>query len=456
MTDLETIQELSAAGCHQECLQACQNALQVNSEEAFAYKYAGKSLLALGQIEKAQQCLVKAHQLDGSDPEIVKDIGNTFNTIQNSQEAAKYYKLSLSINPNYPPALNNLGLIAKQQGCLPVAKQLIERARDLDPTFTISHINLSVIYQELGEPGQAIASLREAMKSEKTKEKAAIELAKMYYYLGNYRDGLKAICGIHNKAADNLRLSLSLCLDDKLEFNRCAEDLISKRWLNQRGVAAIDHANILYDQALDNGLGGSTIDSVIFQKINKQEFSDSFIDEILIRLSNGSIQSKYQGLLANGSQTSGNIFDIPEKPFQALRELLVQKIDNYNQTCDINTDKDFGANWKKNMYTLTGTAMTMDKGGNLRSHNHENQETSWITGTFYLQMPEREANSEAGAIEFSHRGPRYPEGASAFERRVIRPTARDLNIFSSSLFHRTLPFQSETQRICIAFEVTRN
>jgi hypothetical protein len=95
----------------------------------------------------------------------------------------------------------------------------------------------------------------------------------------------------------------------------------------------------------------------------------------------------------------------------------------------------------------------MDKGGSLKSHNHER---GWITGTFYLQMPEEGANTEEGAIEFSHQGPKYPEGASAFTRRVIRPKARDLNIFSSALFHRTLPFQSETQRICIAFDVTRN
>ena len=79
-----------------------------------------------------------------------------------------------------------------------------------------------------------------------------------------------------------------------------------------------------------------------------------------------------------------------------------------------------------------------------------------MTGTFYLQMPEEGASAEEGAIEFSNQGPRYPEGTSEFERRVIRPSARDLNIFSSALFHRTLPFHSETQRICIAFDVTRN
>lgn len=105
------------------------------------------------------------------------------------------------------------------------------------------------------------------------------------------------------------------------------------------------------------------------------------------------------------------------------------------------------------MYTLRGWAIIMSKGGSLKTHNHER---GWLTGTFYLQMPEEKSNPEEGAIEFSHQGPRYPTGNSEFGRKVIRPRARDLNIFSSSLFHKTLPFDSETQRICIAFDVTKN
>ena len=61
--DLATIQKLSAAGHHQECLQSCQNALQANPEEAYAYKYAGKSLLALGQFEKAQRLSLRSQRL---------------------------------------------------------------------------------------------------------------------------------------------------------------------------------------------------------------------------------------------------------------------------------------------------------------------------------------------------------------------------------------------------------
>ena len=268
--------------------------------------------------------------------------------------------------------------------------------------------------------------------------------------MDNYSDGIQAISGNHSKEAKNIRLSMYLCLNERLEFNKCANDLIHRSELNQQGVAAIDHANVLYNQKLDNGLGGSTLDSIFTQKINTNEFPDALIQEILTQLSSRSIQSRSQGLLKYGSQTSGNILDFVEKPFQQLKKLLIQKISEYNKSCDINADKYFEANWAKNLYSLRGWAIIMDKGGNLTSHNHE---TGWLSGTFYLQMPKEGENKEEGAIEFTHQGPRYPAGNSAFETRLIRPSTRDLNIFPSSLFHRTLPFQSEKQRICIAFDI---
>ncbi|KGG31072.1 MULTISPECIES: tetratricopeptide repeat protein [unclassified Prochlorococcus] len=72
--DQKTFQDLSSTGRHQECLKACQQLLQSEPENSSAWKYAGKSLLALGQFKKAKQCLTKAHQLDNKDPEIIKDI----------------------------------------------------------------------------------------------------------------------------------------------------------------------------------------------------------------------------------------------------------------------------------------------------------------------------------------------------------------------------------------------
>ena len=102
--DQHTAQELLSTGRHQECLQACQQLLQSEPENPLPWKYAGKSLLALGELEKAQQCLAKAHQLDTTDPETVKDIGNIFLNLGRTGDATKWYKKSLKININYAPA----------------------------------------------------------------------------------------------------------------------------------------------------------------------------------------------------------------------------------------------------------------------------------------------------------------------------------------------------------------
>ena len=99
--DEQTIQELSFTGRHQGCLQACEQLFQREPENPLPWKYAGKSLLALGQFEKAQQCLIKAHQLDTKDPETTENIGNIYLNLGHTEEATQWYKRSLQINNNY-------------------------------------------------------------------------------------------------------------------------------------------------------------------------------------------------------------------------------------------------------------------------------------------------------------------------------------------------------------------
>ena len=160
--DHALIQKLSTSGRHQKCYRRVGN---FSRKAAHCLEYAGKSLLALGHYEKAQ-CLAKAHQIDKNDPEIIKDIGNIFNSMQNTSEAVKFYKYALSIDPNYAPAMNNLGLIAKSKGDLVAAEILIKRAIDLDQLCCSYYINLGTIYQEIGSLDKALSSTLEALKLE--------------------------------------------------------------------------------------------------------------------------------------------------------------------------------------------------------------------------------------------------------------------------------------------------
>ena len=162
--DQQTIQELSSTGRHQECLQACQQLLQSEPKNSLPWKYAGKSLLALGQYEKAQQCLIKAHQLDTGDPEIAKEIGNSFLSLGDKDAAAQWYEKSLGINNNYAPAINNLANLKRQDGRNKEAINLFERAIQADSQLVNAYMGAAASSLALGNLDQAEAFAIQAIE----------------------------------------------------------------------------------------------------------------------------------------------------------------------------------------------------------------------------------------------------------------------------------------------------
>ena len=438
-------------GNHKQALASTLKSLELKPGNDIAYINLGAIYKELGMIDQALVATLKSLELNPNNPSSLINLGSIYQDLGDLDQALATTLKSLELQPDNPTALMNLGNIHRNLGNLDQALASTLKSLEFEPDST-TLLNLSNIHEELGNIHEARTCLIEAMKSEKSKEEATIKLARNYYLTGNYREGINTVRDTQNKEGGNLLLSLYLCMNEKIEFIRCAENLARKRWLNPQGIAAIDHANILYNENLDNGLSGrSTIDSIDVQQINKQEFPDALFNEILTKALDGSLQARSQGLLINGEQTSGNILDLPEKPFQALKKLLIEKIDKYNKSLGINSDSNFQDNLQKGLYQLRGWAIIMNKGGSLKSHNHE---AGWLTGTFYLQMPEDTSKTNEGAIEFCHQGPKYPPGKATFKKRIIRPKERDLNIFHSSLFHRTLAFQSEKKRVCIAFDVT--
>ena len=90
----------------------------------------------------------------------------------------------------------------------------------------------------------------------------------------------------------------------------------------------------------------------------------------------------------------------------------------------------------------------MQSGGHLSAHIHE---IGWISGAVYLAMPASDGN--AGAFEYGLHGDDYPMLGAQFAAKSVLPKVGDIILFPSSLFHRTIPFNSSNERICIAFDL---
>lgn len=102
-------------------------------------------------------------------------------------------------------------------------------------------------------------------------------------------------------------------------------------------------------------------------------------------------------------------------------------------------------------WCLRAWGTLINAGGRQEAHMHP---LGWLSGVYYVQLPhDMNAGGEHdGWLEFGQ-----PPARMACRHRpatrLIEPGAGRLVIFPSWLWHRTLPFRSEQQRISIAFDV---
>ena len=165
----------------------------------------------------------------------------------------------------------------------------------------------------------------------------------------------------------------------------------------------------------------------------------------------GTIDERLQGRLHEGVQSAGNLFYRSEPAYQQLAALVRQHFDAYLERhhdagCELirsfPKQREFESSWY----------IRMRQGGYLDSHIHE---SGWVSGALYLALPMREEGSDEGCFELGVHGDDYPivEGAGEFPSRVLPLTVGDIVLFPANLFHRTVPFHSDEERICIAFDL---
>lgn len=87
--------------------------------------------------------------------------------------------------------------------------------------------------------------------------------------------------------------------------------------------------------------------------------------------------------------------------------------------------------------------------GIIDSHLHEG---SWLSGAYYVELPPVLGDDGAGWLEFGQSVPGLPSPpAGRFLR--FRPELGRMLFFPSYLYHRTLPYSGEGERISISFDL---
>ena len=174
-------------------------------------------------------------------------------------------------------------------------------------------------------------------------------------------------------------------------------------------------------------------------------------EQLLADIENAHIDERQQGRLHHGVQSSGKLFSRNEPSFIKLAGLVRAHFKSYlarHRGADCEMIRSFPASleFESSWY------IRMHQGGHLTSHIHE---TGWVSGVLYLAPPIRKDDPDEGCFELGLHGDDYPivDGAGEFPARVIPVSVGDIVLFPANLFHRTIPFHADEERICIAFDL---
>lgn len=152
----------------------------------------------------------------------------------------------------------------------------------------------------------------------------------------------------------------------------------------------------------------------------------------------------------NGFGTTENLSDKKIPLFADFEKFILKEVNKYYQEHK-NSNIGYIKNWPKNFRIQSWSNRLKKQGYNI-THIHP---TGWISGVFYLKIPKNIKDDEAG-IEFSLHGDDYfIKNIKNIKTAQLIPSEGDIIFFPSSLFHRTIPFTSDEERICIAFDLCK-
>ena len=474
---------LESKGKLLEASTAYQKALKINPNIPELQFNLGAMLYAQNKFEEAIQHYQKAIKLNANFVEAFFNLGITFQSQGKFDNAVKAYKNALSIQPGFYEAITNIGTIKQLQGDLDGAIVLFEKAIKIHEDAK-GHYNLAGAYRNQGNLGKAIQHfkraidlgsnepdfysdlgdalwhdgqikeannfLRLAVEKDPDHSRANYQLAIFLYDNENYDEAIKYFSASRFEDYQERSLYCLYKLKRFDEFYQQLQKLISVKNKSPFLATLSTHYSQNFNHEDLYQFCPNPLNFICHEKIPALIENDSkLVRELLNDINTANISERKQSRLSFGVQSSGNLFRRKEPSFQKLADALKLMIKNY-RTRFANESCEFIKSFPKKIEFSSSWFVKMQKGGHLSSHIHED---GWISGAVYLSIPNENSSSNEGAIQLSTHGDNYPKMHDNFPEKTILPEVGDVIFFPSSVFHRTIPFNSTKERICIAFDL---
>ena len=355
------------------------------------------------------------------------------------------YERILHSNPNNFLINANAGHLFLNLGRVQDAIDCFKEALSVEPNNAEICFSLALAQIDTGQSKDAKSNLKIVLELEPNNESARYQLGRLLQLEKDYRSAANEFEKINYKLSKTHQLECLYMLGDKTTYFKNFSQLVKNSSPNPLMATIACHASIRFSKDHNNPFCSKPMDYVLHKKLEHIDYTKKLIAD-LIEIKSGT-ESRHQPLLQNGNQSSGNLFLKNNPQIEKLKKILLENINEYRNIFS-NSEEGFIKDWPKN-FSLYGWLVSIKKGGKLKAHIHKD---GWLSGSIYLKMPKRNSSNE-GNILFDLAGPDYPDGGKQFPEQEFEISEGNLVLFPSSLYHQTIPFSSNEERISFAFDV---
>lgn len=342
------------------------------------------------------------------------------------EQAIKLFEQAVENAPDYQDAWLNLGIARLQARNHEGAAEAFGHVRRISPDSPVGHAHFTNVCQLLNRYDDAVAAYEAALAAAPDNPDIWTNYARASLYAGNWTKALetanraiglkKANTGAMSvKSAALLELGKKDELDKLVDFDRLihvSEFSAPRRFADMRAFNedlcehCRNHPSLTYEPS--------------------------------------------ENTTKKGHQTGNLSLDDDQGPIADLLEMIGQAVKAYQQARPADESHPFLAHppsrWKYDIWaTILGSQ------GHQAPHIHR---SGWLSGCYYARIPDVMASGDGqeGWIEFG-RPQDHPESKAEPVVRAYRPHEGMVVLFPSYFYHRTIPFESDEQRISIAFDI---
>lgn len=410
--------------------------------------------IALTQLNRLDEAISSYRAAIKLQPQFFEAHGNLGTVLQKQGklvEAISSYRKGLSVNPQDARGHFNLGTALRDHGQLSEAVESYEGAIRVFPNYTDAYNNLGETLRDQGNMEAAIKAYQKALALNPQHPQANYNMAEFLYLAKRYDEAIPYFAASQLQDWQARSLYCLYKAERFDNFKKSLDEIIANSRHTSPFIGTLStHYAINFGIENPYNFCKNGFDYVYQRSIPELAQAESpLLRDLLRDINHSEIAERKQGMLHFGTQSAGNLFKRPEASFLKLAELIKQEFLLYKQRF-AGSDCELIQSFPETLEFTSSWYVKMRQGGHLDPHIHE---IGWISGAVYLAMPKNKQRPEEGNFEYGTHGDQYPQKHQNFPAALIAPQVGDIVLFPSSLFHRTIPFSSNEERICIAFDL---